>query len=193
MSSEKKVFTRAYFQFYYSHMDLRTRQLQLYLPTAMLMCMEGSTHPHIHKPKMQTACESSQFFFIKRKSYMKAVVPNQYPYAITPNVSTAKLKHRLVFRAQNSSPWCPRVCLRVHAHDKERQIHKQLNSKGVCKRQDDDDDYCCGCFQGSWEAAVKRFISCERFQSLRVNKATWLVCKPVSNMPKWMQCNIIGQ
>ena len=27
-------------------------------------------------------------------------------------------------------------------------------------------------FRGSWEAAVKRFISCERFQSLRVNKAT---------------------
>lgn len=35
---------------------------------------------------------------------MKAVVSIQYPYAITPNVSGAKLKRQLVFRAQNASP-----------------------------------------------------------------------------------------
>lgn len=59
---------------------------------------------------MQTVCESPRSsFFIKRKSYMMAVVSVQYPYAITPNVSRAKLKRQLVFRAQNASPWC--LCL----------------------------------------------------------------------------------
>lgn len=40
------------------------------------------------------------------------------------------------------------ACVPVHAHDDERQKHKQLNSEGVCKRQDDDDYYYCRCFQG---------------------------------------------
>jgi len=53
---------------------------------------------------MQAGSESSPGLFIGRKTYMKAAVSNQYPYAITSNVSGAKLKHRLVIRAQNVSP-----------------------------------------------------------------------------------------
>lgn len=56
---------------------------------------------------------------------------------------------------------CVCVCVPVHAHDEERQTHKQLSSEGVCKRQGDGDYYYCGCFQESWEAVVKRFISCK--------------------------------
>ncbi len=74
------------------------------------------------------------------------------------------------------------MCAPVHANDKKEQIHKQFNGEGVCRRQDDDDYYCRGCSQESWEAAVKWFISCERFQSKRVSRATWTVFKRPSEM-----------
>lgn len=149
------------------HVDSWTTQLQLYLPTAIL-------HPHIHTPKL---C------FIRRKSYKKAVASNRYLYATTPNISWAKLI-RLVFRAQYTCSSCPECFCLSMLMPREMQINKQLNSKGVWKRHDGDDYYCCGCFQESWEAVAKRFISGERFQSRRVNKATWLVCKPGRKMPK---------
>lgn len=48
---------------------------------------QADTPTYINK-KCKQPVSHPQHFFIKRKSYMKAVVSNQYPYAITPNVSS---------------------------------------------------------------------------------------------------------
>lgn len=60
---------------------------------------------------------------MNRKFSIKSVACDQYPYAITPNVSAAKLKRRLVFRDRGASVWC--VCLSVC------QTHKQFRKKMI--------------------------------------------------------------
>lgn len=74
---------------------------------------------------------------------MKAVVSIN---AITSNVSAAKLKCRLVFRAPNASPWWPCVCVCVFLSLLMRRRGRNTNS---LTRQND--YYLCGCFQRTWK------------------------------------------